>query len=129
MQLLSFIFQVVRKMAEQPVRKFIRKFFKPGECVACGSFNCVYSPGAQQALIAVGLHAVVMVVQKTTNVELAGPIQHLQFYLWETCKAKRCGYAVQQMVLEIVVLIVNGIIEQVHVLELIILKGKIVFVL
>jgi hypothetical protein len=38
-----------------------------------------------------------MVVQKTTNVEPARPIQHLQFYVWETCKIKRCGYSAQQL--------------------------------
>src|SRR5688572_32224545 len=75
--------------------------------------------------------AIVMIIQKTTNVEPVSPIQHLQFYTGKISNVKRSNYTSQQLntVLKVIVILVHRVIEEVHVFELIVFETEIIFFL
>jgi hypothetical protein len=72
------IFQVVGKMSETQARMLCKEGIQLGKII-CN--ECMLCAGSQQAIHAMGLDGIILVVQKTKDVELAGPAQHLFFEL------------------------------------------------
>lgn len=77
-QLLNTIFQVITDMTEELVVGMINKISQSRQavCIAGKIMYCAHTGYAFYSMIT---GSVLMVVQKTTNVEPVGPAQHLLF--------------------------------------------------
>src|SRR5688500_9637397 len=72
-------------------------------------------------------YMILWVIQQTTNVELVSPIQHLKFGRVKICYVERYEISIHVRSLKVfLVVIKTSVIEEIHVLELIV-QAKVIF--
>ena len=82
-------------MAKKPTGVFLLKLLQLVKGIAGSSFNKACSAGTGYAFVGMVIELVLVIVQKTTGVELVYPNQHLLFCLYKICYWKRNQIIVQ----------------------------------
>lgn len=120
MQWLNLIFQVISQMAEAPIFSFFHELLELSQgLTGMGRYDPPGS-GTHETLMAVHRQIVLMVIQKTTNVEPVGPVQHLQFGLPEILYGERPEFAFHPSCLEVIFIVeaaATAIVEQSHIFK------------
>lgn len=117
-----FVFQVIRQMPETPVAVFYEKIVQPVQGITgiCGYSS--FGIHCKHTFKMVPRQLIFVIIQKTTDVELVCPAQHLPFGLNKVINRKgtKSSFHNRKLVIIVVVIKAATIIEKAHVLKFII---------